>query len=150
MPKDLNLVIAGSSSDISYINKLKKLIKSSVSPSRIILLGNVPWKTMNILYRQSKIFVISTEIEACPNIALEAMAAGCVILSSDKPPLPEMFSGSSLDYKARDVSVLSKKIIEVLEDRNLQLKLKKLSSKRATYFSWSMCVDETYSALTNW
>lgn len=150
LPHNMNLVIAGSSSDQNYIKKLKRLIKNSISPSRIILVGNVPWEKMKVLYSQCKIIVVSTEIEACPNIALEAMAAGCIILSSDKPPLPEMFSGCSLDYKARNVKVLSKKIIKTLEDKNLQIKLKKRTLERATYFSWPMCVNKTYSALTNW
>ena len=89
------------------------------SQSLYSLIGNVPWETMTVLYRNCKLFIIATEIEACPNIALESMAAGCVILSSNKPPLPEIFSGSSLNYKARDAEVLSKKIIQVLDENSL-------------------------------
>jgi len=126
------------------------MIAKSPKPSRILTLGNVPWETMVELYRRCTLCVIATEIEACPNIALEAMAAGCSIISSDRPPLPEMFDGCALRYEARDIGGLSRQILHVVEDKALRVEMGNNALLRAHDFSWSTCVERTYSALTDW
>jgi glycosyltransferase involved in cell wall biosynthesis len=102
------------------------------------------------LYQHCKVCIIASEIEACPNIALEAMAAGCSIISSNIPPLPEMFDQCAISYQARDVFDLSQKILNLINDKNLREKLSNKAVLRARDFSWSDCVDKTYSALTDW
>jgi glycosyltransferase involved in cell wall biosynthesis len=150
LPESTCLVIAGSGADVGYGRLIRDIIASSANPSRILLLGNVPWETMVELYRRCMLCAISTEIEACPNIALEAMAAGCAIVSSNRPPLPEMFDGCVLGYEARDVGNLSHQILRVVKDETLQRELSNKALLRAKDFSWSVCVEKTYSTLTDW
>jgi len=144
------LVIAGSGADAVYAKMIREIITSSPNPSRILLIGNVSWENMIELYHRCILCVIATEIEACPNIALESMSAGCPIVSSNRPPLPEMFDGCSLDYEARDVKILSQQMLRVVKEKKLQSELRYKSLLRAQDFSWSFCVKKTYSALTNW
>jgi alpha-1,3-rhamnosyl/mannosyltransferase len=94
--------------------------------------------------------VIATEIEACPNIAIEAMAAGCVIVSGDRPPLPEMFQGCSLEYGARDIDLLAQKIRQAVTNDLWRVEMKAKALKRAENFSWDKCAMDTYAALTQW
>lgn len=150
LPERMYLVIAGSGTDAGYAQKIRDMVASSPAPSRILLLGNVPWETMVDLYRHCTLCVIATEIEACPNIALEAMAAGCAIVSSNRPPLPEMFNACVLDYEARDIGGLARQIRRAMHDGTLRIELKKQALLRAQDFSWSDCVSKTYSALTDW
>jgi glycosyltransferase involved in cell wall biosynthesis len=150
LPESTCLVIAGSGADVGYSRLIRDIVASSPNPSRILLLGNVPWETMVELYRSCMLCAIATEIEACPNIALEAMSAGCVIVSSNRPPLPEMFDGCVLGYEARDVDGLSRQILRVVKDMSLQRELSAKALRRASDFSWSICVKNTYSALTDW
>jgi len=150
LPANMSLVIAGSGADMGYARMIRDIITSSPNPSRILLLGNVPWETMVELYRSCKLCAIATEIEACPNIALEAMSAGCVIISSNRPPLPEMFDGCVLGYEARDVDGLSRQILRVVNDEPLQRTLSGRALLRAKDFSWAVCAKNTYSALTDW
>ena len=150
LPDNIFLVIAGTGTDAGYARMISKLINASPRPSRILTLGSVPWVTMVELYQHCKICVIATEIEACPNIALEAMAAGCSIISSNIPPLPEIFDQCAISYEARDVFDLSQKILNLINDKNLREKLSNKAVLRARDFSWSDCVDKTYSALTDW
>ena len=89
-------------------------------------------------------------IEACPNIAIEAMAAGCTIVSSDRPPLPEMFHGCSLEYRARDIDHLAQRIRLAIDDANLRRELRARAIRRSEVFSWDKCAKETYTALTEW
>jgi glycosyltransferase involved in cell wall biosynthesis len=150
LPSSMRLVIAGSGADRRYAETIRQAIASSPIRERISLLGHVSWETMAALYRHCVACVISTEIEACPNIAIEAMAAGCVIVSADRSPLPEMFNGCSLEYQSRDIEDLARQISAAVENDALRGKLKTSALKRVAEFSWEACAIKTYSALVNW
>ncbi len=146
----LLLVIAGTGSDVRYAEKIHKKIDASSYKNRILAIGHVPKESMIALYRQCKLCVVATEIEACPNIAIEAMSSGCAIISADNPPLPEMFYGSSLEFIPRDVTDLSTKIQHLLNDEQLRRDYCRRGQERALAFSWTRCAQETYSALIEW
>ncbi|NCD40815.1 MAG: glycosyltransferase family 1 protein [Bacteroidia bacterium] len=150
LKRDVQLVIVGSGTDQGYRRKLLQLIESSIVREQILFLGQVSWETMTSLYRNCMACIIATEIEACPNIAIEAMAAGCAIISSDKPPLPEMFQRCSQEYKARNLNQLAIKIQEVADDSAWRQQLKENARKRSERFSWGECALKTYDALVNW
>jgi len=150
LPAGMQLVIAGGGTDKRYGALICRTIAFSPYRDRIIAAGHVPWSVMTSLYHQCALCVIATEIEACPNIAIEAMAAGCVIVSSNKPPLPEIFQEASVQYRARDLVHLIEQIDRCMTDKDLRLNMKTRASQRAEAFSWQRCADETYTALTDW
>ena len=63
---DAQLVIAGSGSDERYGALLKAAISGSGRQHQIRNLGQVDIGLMKTLYRQSRLFVTATEVEACP------------------------------------------------------------------------------------
>jgi len=144
------LVIAGSGTDRAYAKAIRQRIAASPHRDRIIAVGQVPWDAMAALYRHCHFCIFATEVEACPNIAIEAMATGCAIVSSDAPPLPEMFQGCSLQYRSRDIRHLALQMCRYAEDEGLRHEMKSLASKRGDTFSWETCARETYSALVDW
>jgi len=146
----VQLVIAGAVTDRRYGKFIRRAIAASPYRDRILALGHVPWETMAALYRSCLLCVLATEIEACPNIAIESMAAGCVIISSDRPPLPEMFGGASLEYHARDIDHLVEQMRRGIDQEELRREMKTRALKRADAFSWEKCARETYAALTDW
>lgn len=150
LPRDIELVIAGSGSDGRYMTKLRRLVDKSPDRERIRMLGHVSLEVMEPLYRRASAVVVSTEIEACPNIALEAMAAGCAVISADRPPLPEIFAGASLEYLARDVPGLAERMLRVVGERALQCSLRERARVRSQAFSWQRCATDTYDALVKW
>jgi glycosyltransferase involved in cell wall biosynthesis len=147
---ELHLVIAGSGTDSRYARVLKHAIRSAHCGERIHCIGHVGNEEMRALYRRSRLFVFATEVEACPNIAIEAMASGCVIVCADKEPLPEMFGDGAVRFRPRDIDDLAKKMERCLDDKNQRDYLKKCALARAQEFSWKRCARETYDALTDW
>lgn len=144
------LVVAGSGTDQSYKRLIETTRERSSREDGILLLGHVSQPIMAALYRQSRLCVIASEIEACPNIAIEAMTSGAVIVASDRAPLPEMFSGSALHYRARDINELSDAMVTALEWDNVRQNLKQSALSRAEDFSWKFCAHSTYDALVTW
>lgn len=150
LPDGMQLVIAGSGTDQRYGALVRETISEAAAHSRILLAGHVPWERMEALYQQCDACVIATEIEACPNIGIEAMTAGCAVVASDKPPLPEIFDGANQAYRARNIAHLAEGLERVIRDEKLRETLRARSLKRAEHFSWATCADQTYAALTDW
>ena len=114
------------------------------------MVGHVSWEMMRALYQCCKVCVIASEIEACPNIAIEAMTSGCVIVASDQPPLPEMFNDSAVYFRSRNVADLADKMQLALLDANLREQLQTLALRRSQGFSWRTCAAKTFQALVQW
>ena len=148
--EDLSLVIAGSLMDARYDRVIKCAIAKSPNADRIYTVGHVPYETMQTLYRHCSLCVIATEVEACPNIAIEAMSSGCAIISSDQQPLPEIFRDCSMEFCARNVDDLAFKMQVLMRDEQQRSALKGRALKRAEEFSWDRCAEQTYLALTKW
>jgi len=150
IPDNVILVIVGSGSDIGYKRMLADIIAQSPQPERIFMLGAVQWSDMDLLYRNGCCCIITSEIEACPNIAIEAMASGSCILAAEIPPLPEILDDCAIFFPPRNVSLLSKSIASFILDENNRNHFSLRSRKRTISFSWSVSAAKTYNALIDW
>jgi glycosyltransferase involved in cell wall biosynthesis len=144
------LVIAGSGTDRRYGKVLQNTIAASGCADRVLVLNQVSQDIMRILYRRCRYFVAATEIEACPNTLLEAMASGSPILYADTPPLPEMLGHAGLSFRPRDIRDLGEKMQQLWTRDSTLSALREASIVRAANFSWSQCADSTFDALVNW
>jgi len=144
------LVIAGSldAGMQSYRKKIDDLIREYDLLSQITWAGSLTQEDMSYYYRRCRLFVMTSRAEACPNIALEAMAHGCVSVSTDTPPMPEMFGEAAVYYPAKEASRLAEKIGEVLawEDRR-RAGMSEQARERARSFSWRLCMEQTAGEL---
>jgi glycosyltransferase involved in cell wall biosynthesis len=144
---DSQLVIAGSGNDRKYNNLVEELVRRSPVSSNILMVGYVSPAVMRVLYRCCSLFVTATDIEACPNMGIEALSSGCNILSSDNEPMPEIFEGAAVYFPSSDCSQLGK----LLNDNfNKFGQTNEAAIERAQAFSWVKCADKTYKALTKW
>jgi len=138
------VVIAGETESrmVPYRKKLEEWIKINNLSSKIIWMGKLSEREMNWCYTNCKIFVITSRVEACPNIALEAMAHGCISISSDNPPLPEIFGDAAIFYPPKRGEFLAEAIQTVLEWNNYQREeISKKARERAAEFSWDVTVE---------
>ena len=138
------LVIAGDVSPnmIVYQNKLKEWIQIQNLSSYIYWVDKLSEKEMGWCYRNCKIFVMTSRVEACPNIVLEAMSYGCISISSDNSPLPEIFGDTAVFYPHNRVELLAKAIKPVSEwDEHQCGKASKKARERAAEFSWDVTVE---------
>jgi glycosyltransferase involved in cell wall biosynthesis len=150
LSSDVKLVIAGSGTDHRYADLIQRAIANSPYQERILAVGHVSRADMISLYRRCLACIIATEIEACPNIAIEAMSSGCAIVSSDRAPLPEMFGESSLQFPSRNIDALKDRILTYLHNDDLRSEMGERAQRRASDFSWDKCATETFAALTDW
>jgi len=145
---DINLVIAGDGSDRQYKAYIRQMACRSDYAARIRLVGHVNRDIMRALFRRCSAFVTATEIEACPNIAIEALASGSAVVATDLPPMPEILGDAYLRYRARDVLHLATALERLLGDDRTRAELTEKGRQRAAMFSWDTCAKSTFDLLT--
>ncbi len=142
------LILAGGREDGGYAHQVQAAIANTGSEGGIRHIGRLAYEDMQVLYRNSLVFVMSSEIEACPNVGIEAMSSGCASLSSDNPPLPEIFQDAALYYPARNAAGLAARLAELLDSRPMRQRLSDRALERAAFFSWQTCAEETLAVLS--
>ena len=78
----------------------------------------------------------------------EAMAHGCVCISSDNPCLPEVFGSYALYYPPKEFIKLARQIQTALSMREAEkAAMSSVATDIASKFSWEICAQKTVSAL---
>src|SRR5207244_1201704 len=88
--------------------------------SDVIWTGPLTDPEMAWCYDNCSTFVMTSRVEACPNVGLEALSHGCIVVSADNPPLPEIFGVAAVYYQARVPSSLTSQLESVVAWQTLQ------------------------------
>ena len=138
------VVIAGETESrmVPYRKKLEEWIKMNNLSSKICWAGKLSEKEMNWCYRNCKISVMTSRVESFGMIAGEALAHGCVCISSDSPCLPEIFGEAAVFYPHNKVELLAEAIKSVTKwDNYRHGEVSKKARERAAEFSWDITVE---------
>jgi glycosyltransferase involved in cell wall biosynthesis len=146
------LVIAGGvdldRTQLPYLQRMKNLAEKLGVNSQIAWTGHLNADEMSWCYIYCQLFLMTSRVEACPNIALEAMSHGAFCLAADNPPLPEFFHGAALYYRPKCGEALAQTISGALAySEEATGLLRKQASKRAGDFTWEKTVERTVDEL---
>jgi glycosyltransferase involved in cell wall biosynthesis len=139
--KNLKLVIAGAKAWLfkDIISKAKK----SDFKEDIIFTGYYQTQELPYLLGGAKAFIFPSLYEGFGIPVLEAMACGTPAIVAKNSSLPEV-GGKAVEYfKTKDHLDLAKKILKVLEDKDLKKNMTKKGLIQANKFSWEKCAKET-------
>jgi glycosyltransferase involved in cell wall biosynthesis len=141
----LTLVIAGLA-DPGYLRYEEKLRHSTRDlAGRIVWAGALDEGGMAWCFERCAIFVMTSRVEACPNVALEALANGCISVAADNPPLPEIFADAARYYRPGDAADLLRALREAASlDRAAAASQ---ARNRASSFDWDVAGDQTVAEL---
>ena len=139
----LKLALVGKSFDEQYTKSLKALVKEKKMEDRVIFFGHVPYEELPYFYILCQLFVYPSTCENCPNILIEAMACGAPILSSNIEPMPEICQAAAIYFDPFNPQDIAEKIQTTLTNDTLIRDLKRLSLRRASYFSWEDTAKKT-------
>ena len=147
---DVSLVIGGEAEPAMrpYLRRLQKQAEELGCADRVIWCGKLSQPEMAWCLRQCQAFQMTSRVEACPNIVLEAMSHSCISVSTDCPPMPEMYGDTALYYRTGDSRELAQQTIAALRmDSAARCALQKAAFHRAAEFSWQATVDSTVREL---
>jgi glycosyltransferase involved in cell wall biosynthesis len=143
----LSLVLLGYQHS-PYGRRVQREISMLKLEDRIVIPGNRPYAELPAANHHSLITIFASEAENCPNVLLEAMAAGKPILCSVRPPMPE-FGGDAVWYfEPSNVEELSAQLLRLLREPDTRAELGKRAAERSRRYDWEKTARATWAALS--
>ena len=106
-------------------------------------LGHVPQADLPALYSAAEVFVFPSLYEGFGLPALEALACGTPVVSSNVSALPEVVGDAALQVPPLDVEALTDAMERLLRDDGLRSDLRERGLARAAQFSWEKAARQT-------
>lgn len=138
---DLKLVVVCARS--VFRQRFEAEIEKRGLRGKVIFAGFVPDEELAVLYRKAAAFVFPSLSEGFGLPGLEAMAAGCPVISSNAGALPEIYGGAAVYFDPKNEAELTEKIREIREDRGYRKNMIELGKERVKIFTWERCAKET-------
>lgn len=114
--------------------------------TRATLAGFVDDDELAALYRGAIALVVPSIEEGFGLPAVEAMACGTAVITSNAPALVEITGDAALHVDARDVVAIADAMIRLANDEALRRELASRGLARAQHFTWRMCAEKTREA----
>jgi glycosyltransferase involved in cell wall biosynthesis len=126
--------------------ELQRAASASGLGSRLKFTGYVPDADLPVLYNAAELFVYPSLLEGFGFCALEAMACGTPVVTSNVTSLPEVVGDAALMVDPTDEAALAAAIRKSLTDEPLRERLRAAGLARAKQFSWERTAAETLTA----
>ncbi|HUS25884.1 MAG TPA: glycosyltransferase family 1 protein [Nevskiaceae bacterium] len=139
---DLKLVLVGKK-EKHYIELEQQIKQNHAGAKNIIITGFLPDDEAKWLYQHTLCYVFPSLSEGFGLPAMEAMAHGAPVASSNASCLPEVYGPAAHYFNAEDPADMAKKIAQVLDDKNLREKLIKNGQQQLKKYSWHKMAEET-------
>jgi len=122
---------------------VRDLLHDSPIADRIHLVGYVTDEQLRSLYRAASAYLHPSLFEGFGLTILEAMAAGCPVITSNVSSLPEVAGDAAVLVDPMDVDEIAEAIRSVCQDGGFASDLAERGRARARSFTWSRCAEET-------
>ncbi|MFC1792129.1 glycosyltransferase [Planctomycetota bacterium] len=99
LPPNARVIFAGDEADKKYLSQLKQHRTTAYEP---IFKVSLSVREMKFFYKIARLVILSSQVEACPNIALEALANKSRVLASNIPPFKEILGDFATYFKTDD------------------------------------------------
>lgn len=109
--------------------------------------GWISRETLPSFYRLADALLLPSLYEACPSPPIEAMASGCPVVTSDRYGTKEVVDGAAVLVDPEDIDSIAHGIRQVVTDDSLRRSLIENGRRRARFFSWEKCAQETLRIL---
>jgi glycosyltransferase involved in cell wall biosynthesis len=114
---------------------------------RVRFTGPVSDEALRGWYAGAEALVFPSLYEGFGLPALEAMAAGCPVLSSDRGSLPEVCGPAAEYFDPEQPERMAEAMARVASDPTLRNRLRELGDRRWREFSWDRAADGVAAAL---
>jgi glycosyltransferase involved in cell wall biosynthesis len=146
--RGIPLVIAGGENRFLSEDELRE-------PERIGILEWVRWpgwieqEELAAFYGLAQALLLPSIFESCGLPVLEAMAAGCPVVTANRYGTKELAEGAGVLVDPESVDSISAGMEQVLDDEGLRARLVTAGRGRSRDFTWQRCARETLAVLEN-
>jgi glycosyltransferase involved in cell wall biosynthesis len=110
---------------------------------RVIFPGFVPDDQLPFWYRAADAFVYPSQYEGFGMPALEALASGTPVVTSDVSSLPEAVGDAALLIDPRSPEQIADALVHILNDADLRAALRQRGLEHARHFTWARTAQVT-------
>ncbi len=143
LQRDYDLVLAGSIGWKS--EKIFELIDRYNLKENVHITGYISQPEQVALYNEATCFVFPSLYEGFGMPALEAMACGCPVITSNTSSLPEVVGNAGILVNPLDSSEIASSIQSVLEDDARRTSMIQLNKQQITKFTWTNTAESVIS-----
>ncbi len=143
--QNLQLVIVGKKGWL--YEKILAAPKKFEIEDKVKFLENVNDDELAIFYKHALCFVLPSLYEGFGLPVLEAMQAGCPVITSDVSSLPEAGGDACIYIDPEDAGDIADKIWKLITTEKLRHELIEKGKKQVKKFSWEKTARETLSVL---
>jgi len=142
---DVCFVVVGRSWDRKYKQYLENLVKRLGLSGKVVLTGKIPDQDLLSLYKLCTIFLIPSNDETGPLVLLEAMAAGCPIISTRVGFTPEVINSmtNGILVSRHSPMELAKWMMILLSNANLRHAMSRNACETVKHYSWAEVARKT-------
>ncbi len=126
-----------------YVDVAGIVKKISLGEDKMVYLGQVADELLPALYAEAKCLLFPSLYEGFGLPVIEAMAAGCPVLTSNVSSLPEVVDGAAVLVNPERVSSIVDGLEKILSDEEYRQGLIQSGKERAKRFNWQDCARET-------
>lgn len=124
MPSEVKVVFAGDEADKRYLDRLKQHRAISYN---LVFKTCLNMEEMKFFYKTARLVILSSQVEACPNIAIEALANKSNILANNIPPYQEILGNFATYFDLNDKYDFIAKFKKVIfSEPNMAIQLKQI------------------------
>ena len=123
--------------------ELLKLSKNLGLQDSVLFFDQISDEDLPLFYNIADIFVMPSLYEGFGLPALEAMASGTPVISSNSASLPEVVGDAALLFEPYDVDALVGCLLTLLRNEQKRKQLSSESIRRATLFTWQNTAKQT-------
>ena len=134
--REIPLILVGRPYDGRYHREIMAQRDLLGLGDQVVINPGVDAQMLRTLYQRAKLFVFPSMIENCPNILLEAMAAGAPVLASNQRPMPEFGGQAAIYFDPLDAPSLANKMEKLVNSRERLMHMSQRSAAQAQQYSW--------------
>lgn len=117
--------------------EMERRITDSGIQEHVIMTGSLPNKDIYKYYRSADVFMMPSYVEGFPRVLIEAMASGLPFVSTDAGGVRDLVTDGQQRFVVpkEDVDAFSNRLLELLGDEDLRLKLGKGNREHVKKYS---------------
>ncbi|MFN2118714.1 MAG: glycosyltransferase family 4 protein [Candidatus Promineifilaceae bacterium] len=139
--QDIDLVLAGGKG--WFYDEIFNQVNNLGLTDRVHFTGYVRDEELPFWYNAAKVLVFPSVYEGFGMPIIEAMACGTPVIAARSSSIPEAGGETALYFEPHDVEKLTQQLAEIIEDKNLLLKMRQSGLMQARKFAWNQAGVET-------